>query len=118
MVELTPSPAPPFWHSLDTTPTWEAPNAQAAHSVARSAARAALLAEQNGLCVYCEQTITADQAHLDHIKPRSAWPQLTWAYDNLAVSCNHADHCGHAKGTSRCPSSRAPVATRFLPSAP
>ena len=65
--------------------------------------------EQFHLCVYCEGRVEVDASHLEHIKPKAShmYPELMFAYANLAVSCNgtlfNADddnksrHCGHKK---------------------
>ncbi|WP_044415677.1 retron system putative HNH endonuclease [Halarcobacter anaerophilus] len=63
--------------------------------------------EQNWLCGYCESKVTLDDAHLEHIKPKSMdYENLTFDYRNLMVSCNGKCHtessvpltCGHKKG--------------------
>ncbi len=56
--------------------------------------------EQAGLCVYCEGSLAVDEGHLEHIQPRSAVPDRTFEYTNLAHSCNGStppQHCGHWK---------------------
>jgi uncharacterized protein (TIGR02646 family) len=54
--------------------------------------------EQKGLCIYCQQLIPpkerkntnfdAHPSHIEHIKPKSLFKYLTFAYKNLAVACN------------------------------
>ncbi|MDI9349845.1 MAG: TIGR02646 family protein [Candidatus Symbiobacter sp.] len=60
---------------------------------------AALFAEQQGICVYCEQKIHLDNknCHIEHLQPRSRDQSRSFDYLNLALSCNHATHCGHYK---------------------
>jgi len=75
-----------------------------------------LFNEQKGLCIYCEQSlnpnnkILSNYAHLEHIKPkeRNKFPQHTFDYHNLTVSCNGFDcskysnkkqFCGHKKSS-------------------
>lgn len=67
--------------------------------------------EQNYLCIYCESKISShkNSSHLEHIQPKAQdkYPELTFKYSNLAVSCNgtcnnevndNAHHnCGHIK---------------------
>ena len=63
--------------------------------------------EQNALCVYCEGKVGLDDSHIEHLKPKGKYPQLTFDYQNLAVSCNGTLHnqdddtqqksCGHKK---------------------
>lgn len=59
--------------------------------------------EQDGLCVYCENNIDRDSCHLEHIKPKSRFQNLTFVYDNLAQSCNEQHHCGHFKANKEIP---------------
>ena len=66
--------------------------------------------EQNYLCIYCENKInsTKESSHLEHIKPKHLdIENLTFEYNNIAVSCNgncennSSDttnyNCGHRK---------------------
>lgn len=65
--------------------------------------------EQFDLCVYCECRVRLNDSHLEHIKPKAQqmYPELTFVYDNLVVSCNGVQynpqetaqnrHCGHKK---------------------
>jgi uncharacterized protein (TIGR02646 family) len=67
--------------------------------------------EQNNLCIYCESKISSsnDSSHIEHIKPKASnmYPELTFEYTNLVVSCNGNCHnedndnsrhtCGHIK---------------------
>jgi uncharacterized protein (TIGR02646 family) len=67
--------------------------------------------EQNYLCVYCESKISSDKSssHIEHIRPKAQdkYPQFTFEYNNLVVSCNgtcynqendtHNNSCGHIK---------------------
>ncbi len=74
--------------------------------------------EQKGLCVYCQQVIpqkvqidsegNIHPSHIEHIKPKSEFPELTFEHSNLSISCEGfdiqnppnpiaKDFCGHAK---------------------
>ena len=55
--------------------------------------------EQNGVCAYCEQSITADKelSNIDHFRTRNLFPELTLEYDNLFVSCNGNGRCADYK---------------------
>ncbi|SFV66093.1 conserved hypothetical protein [hydrothermal vent metagenome] len=69
--------------------------------------------EQNYLCCYCESKVTIlgdkekDGSHLEHIKPKKFYADLTFYYNNLLVSCQGTCHnsendktrysCGHKK---------------------
>jgi len=56
--------------------------------------------EQQGLCVYCQQAIpekaakqrsTQIRSHIEHIRPRSVYPDRMFDYDNLSISCEGFD---------------------------
>ena len=70
--------------------------------------------EQKGLCGYCEQEVPKKTAieeelksHLEHIRRQALFPQLTYHYENIIVSCEGFDltttgdqkraFCGHIK---------------------
>lgn len=65
----------------------------------------ALLCEQGYICCYCGASITRNECHIEHLKPKSIYTQLTYEYTNLMVSCQGEDeeqlrvpvHCGHRK---------------------
>jgi len=58
-----------------------------------------LKSEQNGVCAYCEQSITSDKesSNIDHFRTRNLFPELTLEYDNLVVSCNSNNRCSNHK---------------------
>lgn len=64
-----------------------------------------LLKEQGYTCGYCGRAIQRRDCHIEHFRPKSVYPHLTYAYENLIASCQgeHADkprvplHCGHKK---------------------
>lgn len=84
----------------------------------RRVVHGALLAEQGGLCCYCEspaaQGTRTPGWHIEHLHPRSRFPDRVLDHDNLVVSCGgrqtprlHAQElpppdreafCGHRKG--------------------
>ncbi|MEH2423792.1 MAG: retron system putative HNH endonuclease [Nostoc sp.] len=63
----------------------------------------ALLCEQGYICCYCGASITRNECHIEHLKPKSIYTHLTYEYTNLMVSCQGEDqprvpvHCGHRK---------------------
>lgn len=86
-----------------------------------------LIKEQGGLCCYCEREIklnnktetndkiaTDDKSnfHIEHLKPKSKYPQFQFDLNNLLLSCSgeedeihkKCNHCGHAKGNKYDPS--------------
>ena len=73
--------------------SWDDP----AFGAVRPRVRRQLNLEQEGLCVYCERRLDKDDGHVEHIKPKSVNPALTFVYDNLAHSCDGPGHCGHHK---------------------
>ena len=72
----------------------------------KSTVHAALLQEQGFLCCYCEASVTADNSHVEHFRPRrNPFSQFQLDYGNLLCSCiRNPDrgaprHCGHRKGS-------------------
>ncbi len=62
-----------------------------------------LRSEQGRICCYCEKRLTRRRSHIEHIKPRSVFPDGILSYSNLAASCNggparQTASCGHKKG--------------------
>lgn len=56
--------------------------------------------EQGGLCIYCQQKLIPKtekessahiRSHIEHIRPRSSYKDLTFDYCNLSVSCEGFD---------------------------
>ncbi|MGK7892579.1 MAG: retron system putative HNH endonuclease [Xenococcus sp. (in: cyanobacteria)] len=64
-----------------------------------------LLEEQGFICCYCGRRITKYISHIEHLKPRNQYPDLTLDYDNFIASCQGESeakstvpvHCGHKK---------------------
>lgn len=62
---------------------------------------------QKGLCAYCEISLDSSLGnHIEHIKPKSIHPNLTFQYENLVLSCISSENinpndptlsCGHYK---------------------
>lgn len=63
----------------------------------------ALLQEQGYICCYCGMSITKENSHIEHLKPRSIYPKLALDYNNLLASCQRdreprvPKHCGVKK---------------------
>lgn len=64
--------------------------------------------EQKFLCVYCECKVNLELSHIEHLKPKEIYSDLTFDYNNLVVSCNGQclrepsidmknHRCGHKK---------------------
>ena len=56
--------------------------------------------EQGGLCIYCQQKLLPKtekesnahiRSHIEHIRPKSSYKDLTFDYCNLSVSCEGFD---------------------------
>ncbi|MBD2182404.1 TIGR02646 family protein [Planktothrix sp. FACHB-1355] len=92
------------WKNLendDWKPSWDdnfqAPQKPVVHQ--------ALLREQGYICCYCGMRITRETSHIEHLKPRSIYPDLALDYTNLMASCQGESeepppqpvHCGHKK---------------------
>lgn len=73
-----------------------------------------LFKNQKKLCIYCEQELEIENKenyHIEHLKPKSLFRELTYVYDNLALSCNgficknnfgeikKKQFCGHFKNS-------------------
>jgi uncharacterized protein (TIGR02646 family) len=73
---------------------------------------------QKGLCAYCEQEIPEKtkpeeelKSHLEHVRAKTAFPHLTYIFENIIVSCegfdlkiiaeNKREFCGHVKDDKR-----------------
>lgn len=65
-----------------------------------------LLNEQGFICCYCERRIGIDpeSSHIEHLKPKVAYPEFELEYDNLLCSCQPQKvndekilTCGHKK---------------------
>lgn len=59
----------------------------------------ALLIEQGFVCCYCEQRISRESSHIEHLVAQGD-EALALEFDNLLCSCNalRSQHCGHRKG--------------------
>lgn len=73
----------------------------------KPAIRAALKLIQgpiNPLCAYCESALY-ESGHVEHFrrKHREHFPELTFVWSNLFLSCDSADHCGHFKDRKQAP---------------
>lgn len=58
-----------------------------------------LKSEQAFQCAYCESAITSNntKSHIGHFKRKHFFPELTFAYNNLLVSCKNYNHCASVK---------------------
>lgn len=63
----------------------------------RSFIREYMLNEQKWVCCYCCKRIEIIDAHNEHIKPQTKFPNYTMDYNNLIVSCNDINTCGIKK---------------------
>ena len=79
-------------------PKWKRVPTPIKHKVHES-----LMQEQGFLCCYCETSVTADESHVEHFRPRR-YRDLQLDYDNLLCSCQRElsqgepRHCGNGKG--------------------
>jgi uncharacterized protein (TIGR02646 family) len=60
--------------------------------------RACLQHMQNSLCAYCESPLF-EKGHIEHFRRKSSrhFPQYSFVWDNLFLSCDSHEHCGHYK---------------------
>ena len=63
-----------------------------------------LIAEQGGICCYCERKLQYDDSHIEHLNPQSNSQEERLNFDNLLCSCQkklkkgEPRHCGNSKG--------------------
>ena len=48
-------------------------------------------------CAYCECDLDQHRQHIEHFRQRARYPQGTFAWDNLFLSCQRSDSCGKHK---------------------
>lgn len=71
--------------------------------VAKTALRQSLIAEQGGLCCYCEIRIDNGDFHIEHFRPKGQFPELQLDYSNMHACCRReavggeSECCGHKK---------------------
>jgi uncharacterized protein (TIGR02646 family) len=90
------------WKALkneDWQPSWD--NLQKPE---RPIVHDSLLKEQGYICCYCGMRITKETSHIEHLKPRTNYPDLAIDYTNFIASCQGESeeptvpiHCGHKK---------------------
>lgn len=56
-----------------------------------------LVDEQAKLCGYCCARITENNSHIEHLKCKDIYNNISLNYFNLIASCNTEITCGHAK---------------------
>jgi len=63
-----------------------------------------LLSEQGWICCYCNRRVDGSSSHIEHLRPRSKFPQDELRYENLLASCQREEQpgdplqCGKLKG--------------------
>jgi uncharacterized protein (TIGR02646 family) len=65
----------------------------------RQSIRTSCITEQYGLCAYCCQAISVDDAHNEHIEAQKRAPNRTLEFTNIVASCQRTNQCGHYRGT-------------------
>lgn len=65
----------------------------------RKQLRSHLVKQQEMICCYCCGSLKGDasNAHNEHVKPQSSYPNDSMDYGNLLASCNEPNTCGSAK---------------------
>lgn len=74
-------------------------NYDAFDSEIKAVLRKHLIAEQKNYCPYCERVVKneSNHCHVEHIKPRSNYGQLSKEYSNMLLSCINKATCGMRK---------------------
>lgn len=69
--------------------------------------RETLLSVQGGLCAYCERRLPeadtpgfSENCHIEHFRPRKQYPNLTFDWNNLFLSCSRSLNCGQWKDSN------------------
>ncbi|MDR2114744.1 MAG: TIGR02646 family protein [Planctomycetaceae bacterium] len=78
---------------------WNADNSDNKAKELKQKIKNLLLTEQGEICCYCEERITMDNSHIEHLKPKgkSEFAHLISNYENLFCSCNYVQSCGKKK---------------------
>lgn len=80
------------------------PNWNRVPSRVRESIHESLMHEQGFICCYCESSISRDDSHIEHFRPRKH-RERQLDYGNLHCSCQREGvrgeprHCGHLKGS-------------------
>jgi len=96
-----PSSLTAYNKKVGKTTKWKSFNRNVKNDVYES-----VLYEQGYICCYCGIRISRKKCHIEHYRPKSKYPDLTFTYSNLISSCQGEDeqrptkpvHCGHKKG--------------------
>ena len=78
--------------SLSDSNRWEAFSENQPLSRCKQQLHRHLPDEQSGLCAYCEREVTTSNSHIEHVYPKSTYPDKMFDYQNLVTSCN-GDSC-------------------------
>lgn len=58
--------------------------------------KATLVAMFQGKCAYCESHIAVvTYGEIEHFRPKSKYPELTFAWNNLLLACDRCNDAGH-----------------------
>lgn len=96
------------WKSLSND-EWQ-PTYKTLQNPEKAILHASLIAEQEGICCYCQGLVETNNSHIEHLLPQNLHPNKALDYENLLCSCGHPrksksipDHCGHAKRNKELP---------------
>jgi uncharacterized protein (TIGR02646 family) len=71
-----------------------------------SLAKSFLIQEQNGLCAYCQQKISLDNASIEHVTPKEQNIEFSTSYFNLVAVCKKNQVKDSFTGKLHCDSTR------------
>src|SRR5208283_227039 len=105
MIKITRSAKPPLlnrkaeqWRDEFLNARRKKDRARAEAKYHHSEIKDALIALFHGKCAYCESFIrNVDYGHIEHFRPKSIYPKLTFEWTNLLLACgicNGAEHKG------------------------
>ena len=94
------------WKQADATATFD----MLKRTALKRRLKNALLNEQHHVCCYCENEISLENSHIEHLHAQQNHKNKQLDYANMMVSCeggkakgNTATHCGHLKGAQSLP---------------
>ena len=104
MKHIAKNEEPPELREFNTkaNPNWQ-PSFDGMSGNLKRALHDTLLNEQGWICCYCNRRVGRDSSHIEHVRPRSRYPEEEASYGNLLASCQREEqrgeplHCGASK---------------------
>jgi len=99
-IQHGPNPPPQLAAAYAADPDPADPAASWAAFAGKQELRDDLWPRQHGRCAYCERCVPLASTPIEHIRPKSRcrFPEYTFCYRNLVLSCNTHGTCTDRKG--------------------